>query len=435
MSTKITELRASNVKRIKAVEIHPRGAIVEITGKNGQGKSSILDSIAMALGGKAYQGAEPIRKGSDRGKIVVTLDSGIVITRTMTEKTDTLEVRSADGAKYPSPQAMLDKLVGELSFDPLEFVSMKPGEQRDLLKKLVGVDTADLDQSRKQTYEERTLVNRTIGQLQARTSGLQHDASAPPQEVSVAKLMEEMQAGEALNAAADKAAEFYRLAKNAETQWASEVDKLKRQLAEAEERLKSATEEAARADAAATEAREKRVDLAPIKERIQSSEATNAKVRANVARSALMTELQAAEESAARMTKRIEAIDQEKVDRLAAAKFPVAGLSFDETGVMFNGIPFSQASSAEQIRVSVAMGLAMNPTLKVLLIRNGSLMDEDALALVAEMAEAAGAQVWIERVDSSGSVGIVIEDGMVKTVNTPVETVPVEESSTAAAAV
>jgi len=100
--------------------------------------------------------------------------------------------------------------------------------------------------------------------------------------------------------------------------------------------------------------------------------------------------------------------------QLAAAKFPVEGLSFDEAGVLFNGIPFPQASAAEKLRVSVAMGIAMNPEFKVMLIRDGSLLDETNLATVAKMAAKSGAQVWIERVGKGKECQVIIEDGYVE---------------------
>ena len=99
---------------------------------------------------------------------------------------------------------------------------------------------------------------------------------------------------------------------------------------------------------------------------------------------------------------------------LAAASFPVAGLSFGEEGLLYQDRPLEQASSAEQLRVSVAMGLALNPQLKVLLIRDGSLLDGDSMRTIAEMAEAAEAQVWIERVGDGDPAAIVIEDGSVR---------------------
>lgn len=418
-ATKIVELRSENVKRIQAVEIHPRGHVVEISGRNRQGKSSVLDSIAMALGGKDQQGAMPIRKGQDKGKIVVTLDNGMIVTRTLTASGGSLSITSAEGMKYPSPQAMLDKLVGTLLFDPMAFVDMKPTDQRETLKRLVGVDTKDLDEARQETYDERTSVNRTVAQQKARLSGMTLHADAPTAEVSVVELMEKLAVADEANTAAAKADRAVEDAKRSESSWTADVSRLEQELDNAKNALRTSTELRTSAEEAATIARAKVVDTAPIREKIQGSEETNRKVRSNAERSKLLADLRDSEAESERLTKRIDAIDAEKIDRLTSAKFPVDGLSFDESGVLFGGIPFNQASSAEQIRVSVAMGLAMNPSLKVLLVRNGSLMDEDALALVSEMAEAAGAQVWIERVDSTGTVGIVIEDGMVKKVNEP----------------
>lgn len=416
-AVRITELRAENIKRIKAVEIHPRGNVVEISGKNRAGKSSVLDSIAMALGGKAALGDKPLRNGASKGKIVLTLDNGLIVTRTITEDGGSLTVTSAEGAKFPSPQAMLDRLVGDLSFDPLAFAEMTPAEQRETLKRLVGVDTSDLDAARSQTYEERTVVNRTAGQQKSRLATMAYHADAPEAEVSVADLMQQLTAAEETGHVYRDAKTSFDTAVGEEKRCAAEVDRLQRALFAARQKLLDATAAAEACDSAAAAARGKLVDAAPIKEAIENSEAINRKVRANADRSKLIGELRESEEQAERLSKRIESIDAEKVDLLASAKFPVAGLSFDESGVLFNGVPFSQASSAEQIEISVAMGMAMNPTLRVILVRNASLMDADMLAVLTGKIEAADYQVWLERVDSTGTVGIVIEDGTVKTVN------------------
>jgi hypothetical protein len=93
---------------------------------------------------------------------------------------------------------------------------------------------------------------------------------------------------------------------------------------------------------------------------------------------------------------------------------PIEGLALNEEGVTFNDLPFSQCSSAEQLRISVAMGLALNPKLKVLLIRDGSLLDEESMKALAEQAAAADAQVWLERVGDKDKCAVIIEDGAVK---------------------
>src|SRR5690606_15287184 len=101
----------------------------------------------------------------------------------------------------------------------------------------------------------------------------------------------------------------------------------------------------------------------------------------------------------------------QKAKAIAAANLPVPGLSFDADAVTLNGVPFDQGSDAEQLRASVAIAAALNPKLRVIRIRDGSLLDEDGLQLVAELAEQQDMQVWIERVDASGKVGFVIDDG------------------------
>ena len=114
------------------------------------------------------------------------------------------------------------------------------------------------------------------------------------------------------------------------------------------------------------------------------------------------------------LTEEIDTLENRKRKMLASAKFPIPELGLSDSGVTLNGLPFEQASSAEQLRASVAMGLAMNPKLKIMLIKDGSLLDENSLRMVAEMAEKADAQIWMERVGEGKETSVVIEDGAVK---------------------
>ena len=111
--TRIVKLQAENIKRLRAVEITPDGNIVRITGRNGQGKSSVLDAIAYALGGQSLVPSKPIREGEKKARAIVTLDNGLTVERRFTEKGTVLEVKREDGAKYGSPQAMIDQMLGE----------------------------------------------------------------------------------------------------------------------------------------------------------------------------------------------------------------------------------------------------------------------------------------------------------------------------------
>jgi len=155
-------------------------------------------------------------------------------------------------------------------------------------------------------------------------------------------------------------------------------------------------------------------DIAPLQERLDNIEAINRQVRHKQEVSRIAGKLEDIERQARIFTDSIACIDQDKKDALEAAHFPVKGLSFDESGVLFNGVPLKQASSAEQIRVSLAIGIAMNPALKFLIIRDGSLLDSKSRTIVADMAAEHDMQVFIEAVDESGSVGFVIEDGGIR---------------------
>ena len=141
MTMKIVSLETENVKRLKAVRIEPDGTMVVIGGRNAQGKSSVLDSIEMALGGKESAPREPIRRGEKSARVVLQLDGeyGLKIVRKFTEKGSTLSIETADGMKPKSPQGLLDQLCNRIAFDPLQFVRQKPADQAATLRKLVGL--------------------------------------------------------------------------------------------------------------------------------------------------------------------------------------------------------------------------------------------------------------------------------------------------------
>ena len=136
---KIIALQAENIKRIVAIDIRPDTNVVQITGKNGQGKTSVLDAIWWCLAGAGKTQSQPIRKGNDEG--YVTIDLGeMIVTRTFKinkdgETTSSLRVENKDGVKFSSPQAMLDKMLGDLTFDPLAFARMDAKKQFDTLRR------------------------------------------------------------------------------------------------------------------------------------------------------------------------------------------------------------------------------------------------------------------------------------------------------------
>ena len=401
---KIIKLEAENVKRLKAVEINPDDTVQVVTGKNGAGKSSVLDAIYLALAGRpaAKETVLPIRDGETKAS--VRLDLGdLVVLRTWTASGTTLKVTNAgDGSERKSPQGLLDSMLGQLSFDPLAFTLLPAKQQLEALLALVELpfDPDELDTERQKIYDQRTDANRKVKELAVQLE----DAppvpdTTPNEELSASEIVDQINTATATNARYDAAR--------------SRVFDLRRQIDELEARLVELRD----AEQAAIEARDEcgePVDITPLQTQLENVETTNRDVRAKQRRRDIQEALASAKDRADQLDAGIAEIDKRKADGLAAATFPVAGLGFDESGVTFDGVPFSQASAAQQIRVSLAMAMSGSPELRVARIKDGSLLDDDSMQLIASMAAEHDFQVWIERVGTSADgTAVLIEDGEV----------------------
>jgi len=416
----IVKLESSNIKRLKAVQITPEGNMVVIGGNNGQGKTSVLDSILYSIGGGNTHCERPVRQGEDKAKIVCELDGGIVITRTFTAAGGTnLVVSNKEGARYSSPQAMLDAMVGKLTFDPLEFTRMDSKRQVEALRTLVGLDLSGLDQQRKDLYDQRTVVNREVKSVLAGVEAFPFYEGVPQEEVSASELAAELKRRQALNAGIVEKSRALGEIESRITKGAQHIAMLEDQIAGLERQLKQSKEMKISLESQAKQMNESLLgvvqeDEASILVQLDDIQDINKKVASNASRMRLSAKAQDLQAQADEITAKIEDIDKQKAAALASATFPVPGLSFDESQVLLHGIPFSQASDAEKIRVSVSMGMAMNPKLKVILIRDGSLLDSSSLSMIAHMAKENDAQVWIERVGEGSECTVIIEDGQVK---------------------
>lgn len=409
---KVVSLYAENVKRLKAVHVvpDPDGNLVIVAGRNAQGKTSVLDSIWLALGGgtAGRETAKPIREGQDRA--VVTLDLGdLKVTRSWQGDKTTLRVENADGARYSSPQTMLDALVGRLSFDPLAFAQQDEKSQRATLLSLIDLpfDPTELDAQRRRVFEDRTDVNRELKQLEAQVAAIPTpDEDVPAEEISLADLLEQQRVARRHQDRAQQIREDHALHQG-------NLDRAKA-AAEAAEQAVAAAEQDLRDSAAALAGiPEDLPDPTVYDEQLLKLEATNRAVREAQQRDRLVAHVGEVTNRSALLTETLQEIDAQRERALSEAKFPIDGLGFDEDGVTYQDVPFKQASAAEQLRVSVAMAMALNPKVRVIRITDGSLLDSTNLALIEQMAGEHEFQVWIERVDESGATGVVIEDGQV----------------------
>lgn len=446
----VIELRAENYKRLVAVDVAPKDNVVEVVGRNAQGKSSLLESMLVALAGADYIPSKPVRKGQNHASVRVKLGAGkpeLIVTRTFATKEDGgytthLTVESAEGKRHLRPQSILDELFGALAFDPLAFTRMKPRDQLGQLRSFVpDLDFELIDGQNRRDFENRTDVNREVRSLTARLGAMPIPGDPRQQRVDEAALVAELEkAGQtaaeiekerarrldlmrAVRLMASQGEQYARLGQESLDRIAvieKEIERLSEHAAECAKQSADAAESAAarQSEAEALPPLPIAPDTTAIRARIDAARKTNldvdARERVIKERERVAESLKGLEQQAKELTEAIQARDDAKAAAVAAAKLPVDGLGFGDDAVLFNGLPFAQASSAEQLRVSVAIAAALSPKLKVAHVRDGSLLDDDGMQLLRELAAHYGFQVWVERVASDSPVGIVIEDGRVK---------------------
>lgn len=428
MSVKIIELKIDNIKRLKAVQIVPKGNTVVISGKNDQGKTSVLDSIEYAFRNGRDICDEPIRAGQKRASSFVRLSeelNGIcTVEKRFTPSGTTLEIKNAEGIPQKNPQALLDAVMPKISFDPLSFVRMKKQEQYELLRKLVGLDFTELNKTRADQYAERTVRSRELEAAKAKLNGLVFNPALPKEPVSavdIAQKLGDVRARNANNAQrrrahSDQLIQVASLDKDIERLF-SEIESIKKILDEKNQQLEKKRQ--SRFDSFAHCEREQveiekleNLDATALELELKNIQSVNSAIAGNAAHTAAQENVELLTGTVKALSDKIKECDTDKAAQIEFAEFPMPGLSFDEErGVLLNNVPFSQGSQARQLQAAVAIGLALNPLIKVILIRDASLLDADSLKAMSEQVEKADAQIWMEIVSSTDPTAITIEDG------------------------
>lgn len=411
----VLELRIRNVMGIKVARIRPEGPLVLIEGRNAMGKSSIMRSLAMGIGGAKLCPARPLRDGEETGEIEIDIGTLTVIRsfwRAGPEIKSKLTIKGKKGAG--TSQALLDRLTGERTMDPIGFLRLKDRPQRDALCDFVGLDLSDLKDQRDELFAERTNISRDAKSARARADAAPRFPKAPTKEVNSADIIGELKKAQEHNASVDRGAENFRTSREHMDRLKADRVELLGKIAELDARIETGKVVTARHRG---EAMLPRADESEFHAQLEAVEATNAEVRANREEKKLHQEAQKFELEAEALTVAIEALDAEKRERLENATFPVKGVSVDDTGVTFNGVPFDQASEAQRIRVAVGLSCAKRPDLNIVYVREGSGLDRDSRKLVEEIAAEYKAQVWFEKaIDDkkyADKGAIVIEDGEV----------------------
>ncbi len=415
---KILELRSENIKRIEAVDITPDPAnpLVVIGGKNDQGKSSVLDAIRFPLEGAKSLPPQPIRRGQKRATSHIDLGD-IVIDWVMTERGGArIEVKNGNGAIHKSPQALLDGLKGKIGcFDLQEFIMMKGTDRKAALKALVGLDFTEVDTERKRLFDDRTIVNREVKSLRNQVEAIKIFPGLPEYEVSVSDLIEEERKQTAINQENREKREKLKTLSEKRDHIKVEIEKLETQLIklrEEDETIRTVGKELFVEVQTLAD-----YDLTDIQTQIRDAQIINVRVRENNKHIELSTQLGTKENESENLTKAIDKIDSDKTAVLTSANFPIVGLGFDDTidDIIFGDIPWTQLGTAARYEIAASMGFAMNPKLRVLLVRDGSAIDREHTKRLAEIAAAHDGQVWMEVVSTDPSrCSVIIEEGKIK---------------------
>jgi hypothetical protein len=433
--SKIINLQADNVLKLTAIDITPNANMVMITGKNGAGKTAVLDSITMLLcGGKKIPGM-PIKKGATKGRIKASIGEGpgkieFYVTRSLTKEGSYLKIEKIDGEIIKSPQSFLDKIVGNISFDPVEFLDYDDKKQRDTLLKLIGVDVASFDAKDKTLRDQRLLVGRRRDEKEALLKTANPYAEvAETEEQSVSDLANKLREALDFNSAIDSEIQANENMKVLAKKDLEVVDALATQIKDLQAQLVELTTK--QANLAASVETKKALYLSTRKEleerskkdvtgaqtQLNEIEALNIKIRGKKTWYALRSDIATLNTEYDGYSKSISDIQTDRSKLLAKAKIPVKGLSFDDNGLLYNDIPLIQASSGERIKVALGISMALNPILRVIRVKDGSLLDEINRAIIDMECKEKDYQLWFESVGADSKVGILIEEGQIAKVD------------------
>jgi hypothetical protein len=419
---RIIQLEADAFKRLKAITIRPTTNIVEVTGDNGEGKSSTLDAIWAALGGKDACPAKPIHSGEERGEIRLILGDGgepkFKVTRRFRQQegenyTTDVIVETAEGAKFSKGQSILDQMVGEMCFDPMAFLALPDKDQISALREFVpGVDFAAIETLNKSDFNDRTEIGRKIRDLKGQLAAMPDDPDVPAP-VDTAALESDLARAAHHNSGIAQRKANREAAEDRATGHAERAKELRNQAAaliaqaEAEEGLhKNLRNQIDSADPLPEP-----IDTDKVQQELAQGRRDNELRAAAEARAIVALKLKVQEAAEAALTATIEGRRQQMADAVFAAEMPIPGLGFGDGFVTLNGEPFAQASRAEQIRASVAIAASMNPQLRVARVMDGSLLDGKSWAALESYAAKHDLQIWVETVTQHSQAAIHIEDG------------------------
>ena len=409
MTVTINRLEIENVKRIKAVKIEPSATGLTIVGgNNNQGKTSVLDAIAWALGGNKYKPSQAQREGSQvPPTLKIVMSNGLIVERK--GKNASLKVIDPNGQK--GGQQLLDSFVEELAINLPKFMESTPKEKADTLLQIIGVGNqlAELELKENELYNNRHAIGVIADQKEKFAKEQENYPDAPKELVSIAELIQQQQAILAKNG------ENARKRQNVDTiqmQYSNaeaNVSRLQKELAKAIDERDKFKQDLAIAQKDAMELHDE--STAEIEANIQQIDDINRKVRANLDKEKAEEDAKEIRQQYNALSVEIEDVRKQKRDLLTNADLPLEGLSVDDGELLYLGQRWDNMSGSQQLQVATAIVRKLKPECGFVLIDKLEQMDQVTLQQFGAWLEQEGLQAIATRVSTGDECSIIIEDG------------------------
>lgn len=410
-SMKINKLEIENVKRVKAVKIEPTAdGLTIIGGDNNQGKTSVLDAIAWALGGERYRPSQPQREGSVIPPTLhIVMNNGLVVERK--GKNSDLKVTDPKGEK--GGQQLLNEFVEGLALNLPKFMEANNKEKAQTLLSIIGIGTqlAELEQKESELYNQRQAIGRIADQKAKFAKEQPYYPDAPKEPIAASELIRQQQAILAKNGENQRLRENLHILEQEQQDILQQLQELLKRQAEVDEKVRVARLSAEDLHDESTEALEQ--NIAKIDE-------INRKVRANLDKDKAEEDAQEYTRQYDRYTRELSDVRKAKTDLLEHADLPLDGLSVEDAELVYNEKKWDCMSGSDQLKVATAIVRKLNPKCGFVLLDKLEQMDLKTLREFGDWLKEEGLQAIATRVSTGEECSIIIEDGYVKGQERPV---------------
>lgn len=404
MSMKINKLEIENVKRIKAVKVEPKAnGLTVIGGNNNQGKTSVLDYIAWALGGERYKPSQATREGSVIPPTLhIVMNNGLVVERK--GKNSALKVTDPNGQK--AGQQLLNEFVEQLALDLPKFMEASGTEKAKILLQIIGVgpQLAQFEQQEEELYQERLYIGRTADQKEKFAKEQPYFADAPKDLISASELIRQQQEILARNGENQRKREQLHQLEQKYQRINEQITALLAEQKQVENDLETARKSALNLNDESTE---------ELEQNISNIEEINRKVRANLDKEKAEDDAKTYRDQYNSLTKDLEDVRDKKAQLLNSAELPLPELSVKEGELIYKGQKWDNMSGSDRLKVSTAIVRKLNPNCGFVLLDKLEQMDMKSLQEFGEWLEAEGLQAIATRVSTGDECSIIIEDGYV----------------------